>query len=129
MHRLIMGVTDPKIQVDHLDGNTLDNRKSNLKVTDNRGNSMNKRMQKRNRSGCNGIDQRMGGGNKRYRARYTIDGKEKNKTFSYWDSETQLDALAAAIVWRTLEDIKSGCDNGIRPKDFSPHGHILNEST
>lgn len=32
MHRLILGITDPRIMIDHVNGNGLDNRKSNLRI-------------------------------------------------------------------------------------------------
>jgi len=46
MHRFIMNVTDPKITVDHIFHNTLDNRKSQLRVCTQRQNTMNQRPQK-----------------------------------------------------------------------------------
>jgi len=41
MHREIMGVTDPKVYVDHRDHDGLNNLKSNLRVSDNRFNQYN----------------------------------------------------------------------------------------
>lgn len=42
VHRIIMGVTDPKIKIDHIDGNTLNNCKSNLRVCSQHENTMNR---------------------------------------------------------------------------------------
>jgi hypothetical protein len=55
MHRIIMGVTDPKVQVDHINGDTLDNRKENLRIVNNSQNMMNKGLSKANRSGYKGV--------------------------------------------------------------------------
>lgn len=41
MHRDIMGVTDPKVYVDHRDHDGLNNQKSNLRISDNRFNQYN----------------------------------------------------------------------------------------
>lgn len=41
MHRLVMGVTDSCMQIDHVNGNGLDNRRGNLRVADNSTNQAN----------------------------------------------------------------------------------------
>ena len=42
LHRFIMNVSDPKIQVDHINHDGLDNRKSNLRICTNKQNQLNK---------------------------------------------------------------------------------------
>ena len=55
MHRLIMGVTDPKIEVDHIDGNaTLNNTRENLQVADH-GQQQCKAERPRGRAGFRGV--------------------------------------------------------------------------
>jgi hypothetical protein len=55
MHRIIMGVTDRKIQVDHINHNTLDNRRCNLRLSTVAQNHMNKRKLSNNKSGYIGV--------------------------------------------------------------------------
>lgn len=43
IHRLVLGVTSQKEIIDHINHNPMDNRKSNLRVTDDRGNMCNMR--------------------------------------------------------------------------------------
>lgn len=55
LHRVILNLTDPKIQGDHINGNTLDNQRGNLRITNNQLNSMNKSKPIRNTSGYKGV--------------------------------------------------------------------------
>lgn len=55
MSRVIMGVEDPRIFVDHISGDTLDNRKENLRIVNNQQNSFNKGPNKNNTSGYKGV--------------------------------------------------------------------------
>lgn len=55
LHRLIMEVIDFKDQVDHINGNTLDNRKSNLRICSHRDNILNRDKYKNNSSGYKGV--------------------------------------------------------------------------
>lgn len=55
LHRLIMDVDNLKCQIDHINGNTLDNRKCNLRICNNSENQMNRKTNKNNTSGFKGV--------------------------------------------------------------------------
>lgn len=55
MHRLIMGITDPKILVDHGDNDGLNNRRLNLRVATKSQNGMNRGVTVRSKSGIKGV--------------------------------------------------------------------------
>jgi hypothetical protein len=55
MHRIIMGVTDPGVYVDHLDGFGLNNRRYNLNPTTPRGNMETKKSWRIERSRQSGL--------------------------------------------------------------------------
>lgn len=56
LHRAIVGISDPKVEVDHINGDPLDNRKCNLRVLDRHRNQQNRKTRNRNnRSGFTGV--------------------------------------------------------------------------
>lgn len=57
LHRFLMGVEDD-LQVDHWDGCSLNNQKSNLRVSNQSQNMGNRRMSKNNSSGFKGVSKR-----------------------------------------------------------------------
>lgn len=74
MHRLILGLEygDPR-EGDHIEsGKTLDNRRNNLRIATRSQNKCNKRLQRNNTSGYNGVDFQRG----KWRARVKKHGKE-----------------------------------------------------
>ena len=56
LHRIIMGVTDPAIKVDHIHHNTFDNRKSELRIATNQENCFNHVLHSNNTSGVSGVN-------------------------------------------------------------------------
>lgn len=75
MHRFILGLKDHKLFVDHINGNTLDNRRENLRICTHAENVRNRRIQKNNTSGFRGVVFTNGHPNKPWRATLRIDKK------------------------------------------------------
>lgn len=82
LHRLIMGVMDAgrSVYVDHIDGNGLNNYRTNLRVTDNMGNQRNARksLSAKTSSSYKGVSSRSDNKSKPWLAYITLSGKQKN---------------------------------------------------
>lgn len=74
MHRVIIGVQDTDIVIDHINHIQYDNRKINLRACTNKENCRNTSLSKNNSSGVNGVSKMPNG---KYRAYINVDGKQK----------------------------------------------------
>lgn len=72
MHRIIMGAISPMDQIDHKDGDGLNNQKNNLRPCNHSGNAKNRKP--RGKSKYNGVFPRK---NMRWEANINIGGKQK----------------------------------------------------
>ncbi len=89
MHRLIMDAPIDS-QVDHINGNTLDNRKSNLRICTPSQNCMNRNKKKNSHSSYKGVHQRCDNG--RWRAHIAFN--KKRTWIGHFNSE-----IEAAIAY------------------------------
>lgn len=85
MHRFIIGVQDPKTIIDHIDGNGLNNRKSNLRLVNKSQNAMNSK--RKNKFGYKGISF-----DGKYVSRIHVNGKRV--TLGWFDT-----AIEAALAY------------------------------
>ena len=76
MHRLLLGLTDPLVQADHIDGNGLNNRRSNLRACTNTENQWNTGAKINNTSGFKGVCWRADMG--KWVAKIKVNGKMKH---------------------------------------------------
>lgn len=83
MHRAIMNATDEKILIDHINHNTLDNRKENLRLCSVNENNYNRKINKNNNSGYKGV----------HLARYN----RKNKIYIYYRAKIQTDNIEVSL--------------------------------
>lgn len=74
MHRFLLGAKPSEI-VDHVNGNGLDNRRANIRITDNYGNTRNRRQRSVMASKYKGVCRRPRG---RWAATIRIDGKQRS---------------------------------------------------
>ena len=89
MHRLVMGVNDKDIDIDHIKHNLYDNRKSQLRIGNASLNGMNNQLSINNSSGCTGVWWHKY--NQKWCAEIMVDNK-KIYLGSYFDIE---DAITA----------------------------------
>lgn len=73
MHRVILGITDPNIKIDHRDGDGLNNRRMNLRICTMSQNQWNVGIRQDNTSGFKGVSKHKSSG--KWRARITAHNK------------------------------------------------------
>jgi len=87
LHRLLMGATDKKIQVDHMNGDSLNNCRGNLRLATNAQNICNRPVPKHSGTGIKDIGLRKD--NNKYRLRIVVNGIRK----TYGQFDTQEEAI------------------------------------
>lgn len=83
MHRDLLGLTDPKIDADHINRNRLDNRRLNLRAATRAENSQNTSSHRDARSPHRGVDFHRA--TARWRARVSVGGRTHN--LGYFETE------------------------------------------
>lgn len=75
LHRVLMG-SPAGAMVDHVSGDTLDNRRSNLRICSHTQNMQNRKIHSDNKSGRKGIYLDSSGATNKWRAQIRVDGKK-----------------------------------------------------
>jgi hypothetical protein len=85
MHRVILGIDDPKLLVDHINGNGLDNRRSNLRIVNQTQNRYNRGANKNTTSKFKGVH--WDKSRNKWRAKLQLNGKCIH--IGYYDDEKE----------------------------------------
>lgn len=94
LHRLLLGVTDRKVEVDHINHDGLDNRRSNLRVVTHGQNSTNRRAVSGASSRYKGVSWRPG--IRKWHAQIALNGQKYHLGFFPDEAEAALAHDAAA---------------------------------
>ncbi len=86
LHRLLMGVTDARTQIDHIDGNKLNNQLSNLRIATQSQNNMNNRKRS---SRCASIYKGVSRNNRANRWQARIQADYRQIHLGYFKSEIE----------------------------------------
>lgn len=96
MHRIILEITDSKIHVDHIDGDSLNNRKRNLRLATSSQNQANRTKTRANTSGVKGASWNI----KRNAWQAQIGFRGKNIHVGYFDD---LEDASCAYKMKEIE--------------------------
>lgn len=94
MHRLLMGFPKGK-EIDHIDGNGLNNSRSNLRICSHKDNLRNRKINKNNKSGFKGVNYLATKGKKKWRSYIYVNGKTINLGY-YLTSQEAAEAYEKA---------------------------------
>jgi len=103
MHRLLLGLSDPDVEVDHVNHNRQDNRRCNIRICSRMKNCWNTSMKSNNTSGCMGVYQDRTG---KWIAHITV-----NKEYKYLGRHVDFEDAVKARKKAEIEYFK-GFKNG-----------------
>lgn len=122
LHRFVLGVDKgDRRQVDHINGDTLDNRKSNLRVATPKENAANRGRTRRNRSGYKGVRLTPNG---RWRAEVCLRGKTNPHHVGMFDTAEEA-ARARDEFVRKHKDPSTERFNFPRPGERGLDGKLV----
>lgn len=112
MHRYILNLNrnhnNHTDYVDHINRDKLDNRKLNLRITDNSGNQKNKGIQSNNTSGISGVTYTQTSTGAGWIARVTTANKKRISKFFSENKYGKEQSKQLAIEWRNTKMIENG---------------------
>jgi hypothetical protein len=104
LHRFILKIEDPSVEVDHKDNDGLNCQRHNLRKCTQSQNQHNRKTRDRNTSGAKGVDKQNG----KWRARIGIEGKSVNLgLFSTLEKASKAYDEAALLLHKEFSNINA----------------------